>query len=94
MIYITNYSKSINKKEGIAKLEKVNWINDKIKIPANCQVKIRYRSKSIPVSISKLNLETEEFQVKFKKKFAIAVAPGQSAVFYRGSELLGGGIII
>ena len=94
LIYITNYSKSINKKEGIAKLEKVNWINDKIKIPANCQVKIRYRSKSIPVSISKLNLETEEFQVKFKKKFAIAVAPGQSAVFYRGSELLGGGIII
>jgi tRNA-specific 2-thiouridylase len=55
-----------------------------------CEVKIRYRAKEvacrlIPLGNNRLQVETEEL--------VRAVTPGQSAVFYDGEVLLGGGII-
>ena len=53
-------------------------------------VKIRYRSK--PISCQIHLLEDHRLLVKFKTE-ASAITPGQSAVFYEGDRILGGGFI-
>ncbi|MBI2064051.1 MAG: tRNA 2-thiouridine(34) synthase MnmA, partial [Candidatus Yanofskybacteria bacterium] len=75
-----------------AKIEKTNWIAEKPKFPISCQVKIRYRSKSTPAVITQ-NTKNKTLLIKFKKPVR-ALTPGQSAVFYRGDIVLGGGILI
>jgi len=70
--------------------QKVTWIGRKIKLPGRVMVKIRYRSVSVPVEIS--DGGRGSISVKFKKP-ARAVTAGQSVVFYKGQEVLGGGII-
>jgi tRNA-specific 2-thiouridylase len=52
-------------------------------------VKIRYRSRPVPASIEPAG---KSWRVSFAEPQP-AVAPGQSAVFYRGDEVLGGGVI-
>lgn len=69
-----------------ARVSEFNWLN-KPKLPAVIDVKVRYRTKSV-----KAVLDTKGNLV-FKKPER-AVTSGQSAVFYRGKELLGGGIIM
>lgn len=54
------------------------------------EVKIRYRSDPVPATLDAA--DDERWQVRFTRPQP-AVAPGQSAVFYRGAEVLGGGII-
>lgn len=78
----------------------IGWVREKPKLPLNCEIKIRYRSESIPAVITKPNHLVKQglpslnpVLVKFKKP-ARAVTPGQSAVFYRGEEVLGGGVIM
>ncbi|MBX7148431.1 tRNA 2-thiouridine(34) synthase MnmA [bacterium] len=67
----------------------VNWIqalgNNK-----ECGVKVRYQKKEIPAVIEKI--DGSDVLIKFSEKYP-AVTPGQSAVFYRGNEVIGGGII-
>jgi len=76
------------KKELIAK--DVNWLAGiQSKMPLKCEAVIRYRHKAVKCKISSKN---GKYLVKFDKPQR-AVAPGQSVVFYRGEELLGGGII-
>ena len=63
---------------------------DDIREDLRCEVKIRYRANQvkcrlIPLGDGRLTVETDE-PVR-------AVTPGQSAVFYDGEMLLGGGII-
>jgi len=67
-------------------IEKLSWINEAPIFPAKIDVKIRYRTKSIKAVLSKNG------NLKFIKP-ASAITSGQSAVFYRGQRLLGGGII-
>lgn len=69
-----------------AKLSQVSFINKNQKLPVNIEVKIRYRSNSEKAILGKDKI------LHFKRKIR-AITPGQSAVFYRGAELLGGGII-
>lgn len=54
-----------------------------------CEVQVRYRSPAIPAQVV---LREGEAHVRFSHPVR-AVAPGQAAVFYRGEEVLGGGII-
>lgn len=76
------------------KVFEINWINDNI-IPhifSNkghllIDVKIRYRTKSEKAILSKSGT------LKFLKPIR-AITSGQSAVFYKRGELLGGGIIL
>ncbi|MHB2150609.1 tRNA 2-thiouridine(34) synthase MnmA [Calditrichota bacterium LG25] len=55
-----------------------------------CQVKIRYKSPAAPATI--YSMEGERVRVVFDAPQK-AVTPGQSAVFYDGEKVLGGGII-
>ncbi len=90
IIYVTTNEKNLA--SGVAEIEKINWVSQQPVLPAKVGVKIRYRSESIPVEISK-STKPGVLTVKFKKP-ARAVTPGQSAVFYRGQEMLGGGVIL
>ncbi|MCP9610763.1 tRNA 2-thiouridine(34) synthase MnmA [Coprobacter tertius] len=53
-------------------------------------VRIRYRSAPIPASLFKV--DGDKCVVKFAT-LASAITPGQSAVFYKGDTVVGGGII-
>ncbi|OGF22211.1 hypothetical protein A2Y83_04040 [Candidatus Falkowbacteria bacterium RBG_13_39_14] len=86
--------------------EDVNWISGREpKMPLKAKVKIRYRHEAVDAVIStkqkskkaKKQMESKvgivgEYIVKFKSPQR-AVTPGQSVVFYKNSELIGGGVI-
>lgn len=68
----------------------VNWLIDEPREPLRCQVKIRYRSRLVPATVTPLA----------EGRLAVAldepcegVAPGQAAVCYDGDRVLGGGWI-
>ncbi|MBI2052197.1 MAG: tRNA 2-thiouridine(34) synthase MnmA, partial [Candidatus Sungbacteria bacterium] len=67
-----------------------SFIGDEPSEKVEIQAAIRYRQEPVPTVLSKVN--NDKWRVDFEKSVR-AVAPGQSAVFYRGEELLGGGII-
>jgi len=58
--------------------------------PIKAEVKIRYNSKKSPVIISPYG--ESRVLINFKKPQR-AITPGQSAVFYKGDVVVGGGII-
>jgi len=70
-------------------LEDISWVSDMPKLPLDCQARIRYRAKLEKCKIIKVK---NNLKVKFVKPQR-AISPGQSVVFYKGSEVLGGGII-
>lgn len=69
-------------------VQDLNWLADFDE--GACEVRIRYRQSKIPAFMTK---ENERVQVHFGVPQR-GVAPGQSAVFYQGTKLLGGGIIV
>jgi len=79
----SDFNEALYKKE--MRVKGVNWISGKPKFPLKCKVKIRYLTPSVSVIVN-------QNKVIFNKKQR-AVTPGQSAVFYKGDEVLGGGII-
>ncbi|HNV97378.1 MAG TPA: tRNA 2-thiouridine(34) synthase MnmA [bacterium] len=66
------------------------WTNNEPKFPLKCAVKTRYRQLDQECEIYK---EKNKIKVIFKNKQR-AITSGQSAVFYKKDECLGGGIII
>ena len=73
-------------------INQINWISGSFpEDKENISVQIRYNSKPVPVQsmISRNN----EIQVKLISPTR-AITPGQSAVFYKENQLLGGGIIV
>lgn len=54
------------------------------------EVKVRYRSRPVPATMTP---DEDAWVVRFDTH-QHAIAPGQSAVFYRGSEVVGGGTIL
>jgi tRNA-specific 2-thiouridylase len=83
IIYVGGESELLGSK---CMIERISWVNDAPTFPANIDVKIRYRTKSVKAILS------GNGDLKFLKP-TIAITSGQSAVFYRGQRLLGGGII-
>ena len=55
------------------------------------QCAVRYRQEAVPISVS--DAGRGRISLHFKKP-VFAVAPGQSAVVYKGRECLGGGVIV
>jgi tRNA-specific 2-thiouridylase len=58
--------------------------------PTQVDVKVRYATPSVPATIHPLTSATLRIQFHEPQK---ALCPGQSAVFYHGNKVLGGGII-
>ena len=69
-----------------AKITKINWINKPENFPAVLDVRSRYRA---PLKKAKLD---KNGNLTFHKSER-AITSGQSAVFYKGSQMLGGGVI-
>lgn len=91
LLIVTKNEKDLCKKELIAK--NVNWISpsplakgEGLKIKG----KIRYRHEAAPATL--VSYKGGKIKVKFLSPQR-AITPGQSVVFYKGEELLGGGII-
>jgi tRNA-uridine 2-sulfurtransferase len=59
--------------------------------PFEADVRVRYRGEDAPAVVAPI--PGGRFRVEFRSSQA-AVAPGQSAVVYRGHELMGGGRIV
>jgi tRNA-uridine 2-sulfurtransferase len=79
----------LNKNEMI--VTKLNWIKyDGISDGMEVTTKIRYKDSG---TLSNLYHHENGIQVKFYED-AKGVAPGQSAVFYEGDDVVGGGIIM
>lgn len=66
-----------------------HWINP-VKMPLKCTAKIRYNMNDEPCLVE--NVESDKYRITFKKPQR-AITPGQSVVFYKNDEVLGGGII-
>jgi tRNA-specific 2-thiouridylase len=89
ILIVTKNEKDLYKKE--AALEDVNWISgEEPKLPLKAKIKIRYGHKAAVAIISKM--KDKKYKIEFEKAQK-AVTPGQSAVFYSNSEVLGGALI-
>ena len=89
LLIVTKNEKDLLKKELVCK--NVNWISSQEpKLPLKVKAKIRYRHQVAPATITKIL--NSKFCILFDKPQR-AITSGQSVVFYKGQELLGGGII-
>jgi len=71
-------------------VKNINWISGAApKLPLNISAKIRYRSLAAKATLKK---QGQSLLCRFAKAQR-AITPGQSIVFYKGSQILGGGII-
>jgi tRNA-specific 2-thiouridylase len=78
----------------------LSWISGKEpKLPLKCQAKIRYRQLDQECRIAtgdmgdtRITGDTGIVRVEFSEPQR-AITPGQSVVFYKGEEMIGGGII-
>jgi len=72
------------------RVRKINWLKyDGLTEDMTAITKIRYKDKG---SLSMIRQEGNDVTVRFFDK-AKGIAPGQSAVFYEGNDVIGGGII-
>lgn len=82
--------KSLHSKSLIAK--NINWISGrKPKLPLKIKAQIRYGHKAVSATITK-KLKGGKMELIFVQPQR-AITPGQSVVFYKSQEVLGGGII-
>ena len=73
------------------RIKDFSWINGHKKLPLDCKAKTRYRQKDLDSVILKNGGTVVQVRITAKN---IPVAPGQAAVFYKGNEVLGGGVIV
>ncbi len=89
IIYVSPDEKDLDAKELVVK--NTTWVNNPKKLPVSAKIQIRYRGEAIAGTINS-NRSSKILKIKLKKPVK-AIAEGQSVVFYRGQEVLGGGII-
>ena len=72
--------------------DRVSWVAGEppSPVPFEAEVRIRYRGEDVPSVVESLG---DAMRIEFRTPQR-GVSPGQSAVVYRGEELLGGGRIV
>ena len=74
-------------------VKSVSWLSAKAPtLPLRCSVIIRYGHEPLVCVVEK-GRRGQELKISLSKPTR-AITPGQSAVFYRGRRILGGGIIV
>jgi len=73
--------------------DEANWLIDPAKIPEHVSVQIRYNGQPHPARVSIVPSQPDQFDVTFDDP-QFAVAPGQAAVVYDKTRVLGGGWIL
>ncbi len=91
IIYVADSVNSGELSDDKAMVAKVSWVSGEPELPLRAEVKIRYRAQTVPALVIK-NGSPRSLLIKFAKPVR-AITPGQSAVFYRGEAVLGGGVI-
>jgi len=75
---------------SVCEVDSLNWLVDPPAAPVRIHARVRYNSPGAPARLipaeNTLRLEFKEPQ--------LAITPGQSAVFYDGDVVMGGGIIL
>lgn len=72
-------------------VQKVNWLAGTApELPFKCDCSIRYHHSAEAIILKKV--KKDNYLIKFSQPQR-AITPGQSAVFYKGNELIGGGVI-
>jgi tRNA-specific 2-thiouridylase len=90
LLIVTRNEKDLLKRELFCK--NVNWISgEEPKLPLKIKAKIRYRQELADATIYP-TFKGKSYKVVFERPQR-AITPGQSVVFYKGREILGGGII-
>ncbi len=81
----------VDLKESEMHVIKMNWQKyDNVEDGMEVLTKIRYKDKG---ALSNLYNEGNNIRVRFYENVK-SIAPGQSAVFYEGSDVIGGGVIM
>jgi tRNA-specific 2-thiouridylase len=86
----------IGRKESLAKsgltAGEANWLVDPVSLPHSVFVQIRYNGLPKPATLHIDSTAPDTFKVQFRQP-QLAVAPGQAAVIYDETRVLGGGWI-
>ena len=67
-----------------------NWVQTNPDRPFNCDVKIRYKTKSVPAVVQPIDEDSARIELE---QPVSAITPGQVAVCYDFDEVIGAGII-
>ncbi len=109
-LIVSNDAKDISLLKDSLTASDVNWISGKApKMPFKCKARIRYQSDLVSCVVQETSPNPSlvmrgnppltkgrlggVFYVQFTKPQK-AITPGQSVVFYKGKEVLGGGVIL
>ncbi|MDB4477311.1 tRNA 2-thiouridine(34) synthase MnmA, partial [Rhodopirellula sp.] len=86
----------IGTKDRLAKpglnANEANWLVEPADLPQQVSVQIRYNAPPQPAQILVDPADSSQFSAEFDEP-QLAVAPGQAAVVYDGTRVLGGGWI-
>ena len=74
-------------------VEEVNWLIEPPAAPLECGVKVRYRSAEVPARVEPEPASPGSGRARVALERPEIITPGQSAVFYRGERVLGGGVM-
>ena len=71
-------------------VENLSWTQSEPEFPQTFDIRIRYRHEPLSGVIEPVG--ENRYKIQLDKKIR-AITPGQSAVFFKGDEIMGGGII-
>lgn len=77
--------------KGKVKASRVNWVREMPKVGQEASVRVRYRQELVKAKITAIGSKNVGMSFSEPQK---SITEGQSLVIYKGSEVLGGGIIV